>query len=176
MGDSPSSSSTLKPVLVGMNNPYSSRPEAALLPAPSGCAGWRLWRMVHDVSGVSRAEYCRTFDRRNLINTQWWDPLAARERGEALWRALEGHTVVVLGQATLASMWLPRPLELLWSVSGGVRWCYAPHPSGLNRWYNNPVNRAAVGMRLESLLEEYRRASAEACAWPSESVGCNGEV
>lgn len=139
----------MRPVLVGMNNP---RPDAALIPWPMGCAGWRLWRMVHEVCGVSRAEWCRRTVRVNLLDSQIWDPLAAARRGEELWRTLEDRTVVVLGAATRAALRLNPTPVLSWSVSGGVRWCWVPHPSGLCREYNDPLVRTVVGMRMEELI------------------------
>lgn len=140
------------PVIVGMNNPLTDREDAALLPYPVNCAGWRLWRMAHDVCGVSRAEWMRQTERQNLCNSRTWCPHEARARGETLWRTLEGRTVVLLGRAVLAALWLqPRPM-LLWSVSSGVRWCSVPHPSGLCRDYNDPLVRLAVGLRMEELI------------------------
>lgn len=144
-----------RPVLIGMNNPYSVRPEAALLPAPRGCAGWNLWRMLDEVRPTSRMEYSRVFDRRNLLNERLWNALRAARAGEDLWRALEGRTVMVLGREPVLALNLPRTPEIIWSVSRGVRWCYVPHPSGLNRWYSEEVNRIAVGVRLEQLLENF---------------------
>lgn len=145
-----------RPVLLGMNNPHSERSEHALFPHPSGVAGHRLWMMAHDVCGMSRAEYLRVFDRRNLLNATKWDPIEARRVAEeiGLWKSLEGCSVVVLGQATHSVLWLEAAPPLLWRLHRGVRWCFAPHPSGLNRWYNDPLNRLAVGYRLEELASE----------------------
>lgn len=135
-----------------MNNPSTGDPRAALLPYPRGCAGWRLWKMVHDVCGISRHEWCQRTERVNLLETTWWDPLAAAERGEALWRTWAGRRVVVLGAATRTALRLPPAPALLWSVSSGVTWCWVPHPSGRCREYNDPLARIAVGMRMEELV------------------------
>lgn len=142
-----------RPVLIGMNNPHSERPEAALLPHPRGCAGWRLWRMVSDVCGVSRARWCRLTERVNLLDSTLWDPLAAAARGETLWKTLEDRTVVVLGVSARSALRLDPTPALLWSASRGVRWCWVPHPSGLCREYNDPLVRHVVGLRMEELLE-----------------------
>lgn len=145
-----------RPVIIGMNNPHSSDPRFALAPHPARVAGWNLWRMLQDVAGTSRAEYMRTFDRRNLLSERAWDPVAARRQSENLWESLEDHTVLVLGQSVRRVLWLQDAPPLLWRTDRGVRWCLVPHPSGLNRWYNDPLHRLAVGYRLEALLERYR--------------------
>ena len=108
--------------------------------------------MVHDVCGVSRAEWCRSTDRVNLVDGPWWDPLAAADRGEELWRTLQDRAVVVLGAATRNALRLNPTPALVWSVSRGVRWCWAPHPSGLCREYNDPLVRHVVGLRMEELI------------------------
>jgi hypothetical protein len=140
------------PVLVGMNNPLTPRSDAALLPYPVGCAGWRLWRMVHDVCGVSRAEWCRRTERVNLVDAQLWDAAAGARRGEELWSRWRGRRVVVLGAAVRNALRLERSPVLLWSEREGVRWCWASHPSGLCRDYNDPMVRLVVGLRLEELI------------------------
>lgn len=145
-------------VIVGMNNPLSDRPESALLPYPVNCAGWRLWKMVNDVSGVSRAEYCRLTERVNLVNARAWDPARARETAAGLWSRLEGRRAVILGAATRTSLWLPQVGPASWTVSGGVAWCAVPHPSGLCREYNDPLMRVVVGLMLEEELERARNA------------------
>lgn len=108
--------------------------------------------MVNEVCGVTRADWCRLTERVNLLENTWWDPLVAARRGEALWKTLEGRRVVVLGAATRNALRLSRPPALVWSVSSGVRWCWAPHPSGLCREYNDPLVRTVVGMRMEELI------------------------
>lgn len=144
-----------KPVIIGMVNPHSDDPDWALAPYPERVAGWRLWRMLADVADVSRKAYMEAFDRRNLLTKGFvWDPLEAGRESEGLWETLEGHTVLVLGDATRNVLWLPKPPPLLWSVHRGVRWCPVPHPSGVNRWYNDPLHRLAVGYRLEELYAE----------------------
>lgn len=143
-----------RPVIVGMNNPLSASPRAALLPHPRGSSGWNLWRMARDVCGVSRAEFRRSFDFVNLCDDQVWCPLAARRKYEALESAWQGRRVVLLGAAVLGVLRQTRPSSgLKWqSHASGYQWCWAPHPSGLCREYNDPMARRAVGLRLEELM------------------------
>lgn len=144
-----------KPVLVGMNNPLSSDPRYALAPYPSGVAGHRLWRMLNDVCGVHRAEYMRSFERMNALTALQWDVHAARRESAGLMDRLAGRKVCVLGRDTLNALYLPGTVPpLRWQMHGSTQWCYMPHPSGLNLWYNDDINRIAVGLRLEQLYEE----------------------
>lgn len=145
-------------MILGMNNPHSDRPDAALLPWPSGCAGHRLWRMVNEVCGVSRREYCRLTDRRNLLNARTWDVGAAGPRARDAWRTLEGRRVIVLGATVRRLLWRPVTPPASWThdEKSGIDWAYLPHPSGLCRDYNDPVMRIAAGLLIE---EELVRAS-----------------
>lgn len=148
----------LPAVILGMNNPHSARPDSALLPYPARCAGWNLWRMVQDVCGVSRAEYCRLTERRNLLDARAWDYCAAAERVHDAWRTLEDRRVIFLGATVLRLMRLPRVAPASWTLDKprNTAWSWLPHPSGLCRDYNDPVMRIAAGMHIE---EELHRAS-----------------
>lgn len=144
----------MRPVVVGMNNPLSADPRSALLPAPRGSAGWNLWKMCHDVCGVSRWEFRQSMEFVNLCDARLWCPLAARAKYERVSSGWEGRRVLLLGRAVLGVLRLPAPASgLLWASHAGFRWCYAPHPSGLNRDYNDPLTRLAVGLRLEELCK-----------------------
>lgn len=147
-----------RPVLIGMNNPLSSDPRYALAPYPTNVTGWRIWRMLADQCDAGRAAYMRAFDRRNALTARVWDFNAAREESRGLMHTLGGRKVCVLGRDTLSALELAgtvSPLQWQEHVSG-ARWCYIPHPSGLNLWYNDGLNRTAVGLRLEQLYEESR--------------------
>lgn len=156
----------MRPVLVGMNNPLSSRSEHALYPYPERVTGWNIWRMLADACGASRQEYLECFDRRNLVDALAWDRGIARRRGPELWRELDQRTVCLLGREVATIMCpLKFPLQPLewYTPMGGIledgspaRVCYIPHPSGLNHWYNEPAHRTAVGLRLEQLYTEWK--------------------
>lgn len=147
-----------------MNNPHSSDPVHALAPYPQGVAGQRLHDMLALVRPETRrATYMRGFDRRNVLVGRDWSLRAAREVAPELWRSLEGRRVVLLGQAVLDAFRLPpttplvwhRPEYLLLDEPGPALWCLVPHPSGLNRWYNDELNRVLTGLRLEEELERW---------------------
>lgn len=154
-----------RPILLGMNNPLSRRPEHALYPAPSGCTGWRLWSMLHARTGATKHEYLEVFDRRNLLSSQQWKMADARQAAEGLCGELESVrpellTVVVLGAEPAAALGLsPQPLILPFH-RGGVLYRRLPHPSGRNLWYNDPAQRAVAELLLEELYTTYREATA----------------
>jgi len=150
-----------RPVLLGMNNPVSSDPAHALYPHPPGCAGHRLWGMLNEAmpSGeqVSRSQYLRAFDRRNLVAGKTWSQAEARAGAGELTRELRGRVVVVLGQQPRQALGLP--LHLIHPiVHEGVTWRQVPHPSGRNHYYNDATNRRVVG---ELLAELYRMSTGE---------------
>lgn len=171
-------------VLVGMNNPYGTRPEMALWPAPERCAGWNLWRMLADYAdqhhGISilRHEYIRAFDRRNLLSATTWSQKEARAAAAASLGALAGRRVVVLGAATAGALGLGRGEGVgHWQTHHLIRavprlfdpeengrtnepvadrfdYVCLPHPSGRCREYNDPGVRELAG---RILFQEFRR-------------------
>ncbi len=150
-----------KPLLVGMNNPQGNR---ALVPYPVGCTGYRIYEMLHRTTGCFRIDYMTTFDRINVLNDQRWSAAAARANREAILTQMEGRTAVLMGRAVPAALGLP---PTLWDgphrLGAAVydvdrRWTlyYLPHPSGLNRWYNDIANRDAAASLLTELYTSYR--------------------
>jgi len=138
-----------------MNNPLSQDPRYALAAFPSRVTGHRIWQMLHEHTGAGRAQYMRAFDRRNVLTAKTWDVHAARRESEGLLASLAGRKVCILGRDTLNALRLHGTVPpLQWQNHDEVQWSYIPHPSGLNLWYNDDLNRIAVGLRLEQLYEE----------------------
>lgn len=167
----------MKPILVGMNNPISTRPGHELYPAPEGCTGHRLWQMLHARTGASRVQYLDSFERRNLVRGREWDRVAARARAYEVVQELRdsGRTVVLLGQSVreafdyvlknngLDTWAIPcgdpagiPPVLVHPRVRAGVTWRQIPHPSGRNLWYNEEENRKIVELLMEELYVEYK--------------------
>lgn len=144
----------MRTVLIGMNNPVSSDPEHSLYPAPPGCAGHRLAKMLCDVSMIGRGAYIKGFDRRNLLVGQWV-PAAAREAAvrfeveNAVYPQI--GTVVLLGNE-VRDAFRHAPRLVHGYRRGGMTYRQVPHPSGRNPWYNDPDHRLVVGLMLEELL------------------------
>lgn len=148
-----------RPVLLGLDNPHSRRPDHALYPAPVGSAGYRLWVMLRALEPtLRRTHYASRFDRRNLCD--YPAPLRQsylRERFVALEDGLGGRTVVGLGVRVRDAMGLRgQPACTLHRLSGSsvLLAGWIPHPSGRNRWYNNPDNRRTVAEFLLGLAGE----------------------
>lgn len=139
-----------RPVLLGMNNPLHSDPKFALYPHPPGCTGWRLWDMLNSRTPLTKLQYLRAFDRRNLVDGQTWKRQEARDRARTLAGELHGREVVVLGGEPRDVLGLP-PQLIEPIVAMGVTWRQIPHPSGRNLWYNEAENRMLVAVLLEQL-------------------------
>lgn len=121
-----------KPWLVGEQNPYSSGQKLSLWPDPPNASGGRIMRIL----GMDRATYLDTFVRWNLL-TRADGPWAARR---AAWAALgvaamsADAPVVMLGSKVTRAFGIEyRPF----AVTAGKFLCL-PHPSGLNRAWNDP--------------------------------------
>lgn len=128
----------MKSILLGTSNPYSGEP---LAPFPTGCSGWRLWKMLNDRCRISKNEYMAGFIRRNLDT---WDRMAKR-----------GSTVVLLGEEVRASFGIPKML-IHPQVVGDIIYRQIPHPSGRNLFYNDPIQRELVAMLLVELYNKGR--------------------
>jgi hypothetical protein len=137
---------TRRPILVGESNPYPCSPLAPDFPNSSGA---RLLRMINEVATMYPSEYEHAFDRRNLCRRQWSDKVA-EDQAVKIHRTLRhGDVVVVLGHKVRRAMRLPRDLKR--KIIGGVTFYWVPHPSGLNRIYNDPGTRRRVGRLLRRL-------------------------
>lgn len=102
-------------------------------------------------TGATAADYLRAFHRYNLIEGRHWHAADARANWEILGPHLAENfdRVLLLGGAVRQSARLYLP-QLF--VSPGL--CCAPHPSGLNRWYNDQRNRELVEVLMEELYWE----------------------
>lgn len=148
-----------KPILWGMNNPLSSSEGHQLYPAPEGCTGHRLYKMLHErLPHVNRRNYLDTFDRRNLVTGRQWSSTLGHAEAERAFAALwgSGRTIVLLGEDVRRCFGHPRLLVEPQEI-GGCTWRQIPHPSGRNIWYNSARHRKMVGVLLEELYEEYHR-------------------
>ncbi len=153
-----------RPILVGMNNPLSTRPGHELYPYPPGCTGHRLWTMLETRTGARRGQYLEAFERRNLVAGVKFDHRAARPRAMEMVEELKGsgRTIVLLGNSVrecfnLALEGQLPPLLVHPTTVGGCVWRQIPHPSGLNRWYNAPENTKVVELLMEELYVEYAK-------------------
>jgi hypothetical protein len=127
----------VRPLLVGEANPYGGDPEYALWPAPRGCAGDRLCRLVLQ---MGEEEYLDRFERVNLCPSTW-SIRVAREQAARL-RSERDGPVVLLGAKVCDAFrmaFLPFTARV-WPEHGArqLRFVTLPHPSGLSRLWNEP--------------------------------------
>jgi len=148
-----------RPILLGMNNPLSPHPRHALFPHPDGCTGHRIWMMLAERTGATRAQYLAAFDRRNLLSTREWsqsDAQAAAHEFLLQTSLMTGRTVVLLGDAPRRAFGM-RKLLIEPQKMDGVTWRQIPHPSGRNLFYNDMTCRALIAMLLEELYDKHRK-------------------
>lgn len=162
-----------KPILIGLNNPVSTRLGHELYPLPEGCTGNRLWKMLNSRTGATMRNYLETFERRNLVRAPAYDKLAGRARAYEIITELKNshRTVVLLGNVVREAVdWAFRndhgrmlfggasglpPLLVHPQEVGGCIWRQIPHPSGRNLFYNDEKNRELVALLLEELYLSY---------------------
>lgn len=104
------------------------------------------------ILGVGHAELLATTDRLNLLDS--WPgacgkgsafPAAEARAAAAVALALAPHRTLLLAGRRVAAAFGLRALPYLrWAVLGRRRVAVLPHPSGVNRWLNDPANRAAT--------------------------------
>lgn len=153
----------MKPVVVGMNNPYSNDQRYALFPHPQKSAGYRLFEMLRQAAYrknmvVSPLEYANCFERYNLVTGKEWDARAAVFGAQSLLSNLQNRKVVICGKAVAKAFDLKKPdFSLYKRHQHGFDYWIIPHPSGLCREYNDPFNVSRVGDLLLELYKESKR-------------------
>lgn len=167
----------LTPVILGMNNPISSDPRHALYPHPPGCTGHRLWRF----SGLDQDVYLTAFERRNVLDGRAWSMPEARKVQPRLREEFQGRTVVILGQPVNSIIRGGTPHELApafsWTPDGHGGWhAKVPHPSGLNHFYNDPLNQALVEVFMQELVEWAQTHDDPAPSPAAISAGVQGDL
>lgn len=137
--------------LIGMNNPLSTDDRHALWPDPVNCTGWRVWKMLEARTGATQQQYIDTFRRVSLLSTRKWHQSLAGPAWKSMedWVLERSDVIVLLGTAVRRAVLGGAETKVLGRVSTSIY--VVPHPSGLNRWYNDPVNLAATEILLEEL-------------------------
>lgn len=156
-----------KVIFVGMCNPQSNAP---LSLEPRGGAGWWLHDLAQRGRGASIPDvtWRHVFEFRNVLPGPTWTMGAAKEAAPAVLEALRGRRAVLLGGSVARALGLPSMAPcmfdlMLLNVSTGygeitqensISYSLIPHPSGLNRWYNDSDNRMLVAAFLARLYSE----------------------
>ncbi len=127
------STETPRPLIVGELNPFGGDESFALYPLPPECSGGRLQRFL----GLSMTQYLRLFDRANLCRGRWSLPAARSRAGELL--AQDRPAYVLCGSKVCAAFGLPFSFFSVDRSRGFVA-AILPHPSGLNRIWNEAAS------------------------------------
>ena len=138
---------------MGELNPLGVDPRYALYDLPERSSGYRLRTLV---MGVRRTTYNR-IKKLNLCTGEWSVP-AARDRAWDVEVENPGSVLVLLGRRVWAAFGAEEfahvvgrsePFTLRHDSSGLNRYLLLPHPSGLNREWNDPasVDRARALLR-----------------------------
>ncbi len=132
--DHPAEAETMKPLIVGEQNPYGGDDEFALYPVPEGCSGHRLCCLIF---GMRHKDYLDSFERCNLVQGPW-NMRAARERATEL-HETSLRKMILLGSKVCSAF----RVEFRPFASDGIT-LILPHPSGRNRLWEWPdaVRRA----------------------------------
>jgi hypothetical protein len=113
-------------------------------------------RRIASLAGVSWLQYLHDTTRTNIVwvPDQWKDPARVLD-GVARVRAQmvrEGRTIV-FGVKAQQALTMSKLEPMIWYMTaGGTDMAVMPHPSGLNRWYNDPANVARAGDFLREAL------------------------
>ena len=132
-----------KPLVVGQAPGPRSDPDHPL----SGRCGVRL----ADLCGIKVPDFMERFDRFNLIEkfpgkSGKGDAFPMEQAYAGAVKLLvtgetNGRMVVLLGDNVAAAFGLPRGLApFVWITGFAMLAAVCPHPSGINRWYNDPKN------------------------------------
>jgi hypothetical protein len=123
-------------IIVGQCNPYPGTEPLSRVP---GSAGERLYRLFAE-AGITQEQY-DAIPKTNLLRGTFWSRREAKYHAGPVLAHLGRTDLLLLGRDVVSAMSLRVPRPLTW-VSPG--YAMLPHPSGLNRWYNDPVNRRAA--------------------------------
>ena len=138
------------PLIVGELNPYSEDDHFALYPRPRNASGYRL---ATKIMGLTEMEYIRSFDRVNLCHIKW-NVHQARGRASALRFHGPYNRFILLGAKVSKAFGFEfEPFTA--KMEGAKRFVLLPHPSGLNRAWNqcDAVDHARIALIEAGMLK-----------------------
>jgi len=126
-------------LIVGLRSEVSDDPRLALEPYTPNGTGERLWKMVNDVTKVSKDRYFMGID---FINVEQAPSL------EEVKEMAATRSTIVLGRSAWRALGFPRGAEF-YSRHGSAH--LVPHPSGRTRNYNSRRHRLRTGRLVARL-------------------------
>lgn len=166
-------------ILIVGQQPNSNDPEDPLSPDHAMWAGYRLMQL----SGLDPASYRKTFHRINInYENEGKFTASVRQKNSAIeiWNTLKkDDTLIILGTAVekcfkglidsrlepcvKTPSWKPlqypyvKPGDSFYTVRESWSDIYLiPHPSGLNRWWNDPSNTMLASNTLKQIIVDHR--------------------
>lgn len=138
-------------LIVGECPGKSTSSKLAMFPWPKASSGGRLFKMANMPIEI----YLGSLRRCNVFydhQEKWW-PWSAHENALGIHLGCEPYTRVVLcGKRVASAFGFDRYFEVgsipHQQKGGVVLYCTIPHPSGLNREYNNPLAVQGAEMAL----------------------------
>mgnify|MGYP001576063991 FL=1 len=141
-------------IIIGEAPSRNGDPKKPITGRPGRCLARAAFGAAADVP-----RFLAGFERKNLIGT-WpgqegkgsaWPVAAARKAAGTLLPELAGRTAILLGKRVARAFGMARLAYFAWApikVAAGMRpaWVVVvPHPSGINRWWNDAANRKKAG-------------------------------
>jgi hypothetical protein len=128
---------------------------------PSRACTGRFMDALVNAAGITRWRYLRAFERTNLLPS--WPGKAGKgdafPMAEAKRLAAEtptaGRTILLCGRRVATAFGVSAPF-LACERRGGATFWVLPHPSGLNRWWNDPENKRRAGDLVRDLARPER--------------------
>lgn len=148
-------------ILIVGQQPNSNDPEDPLSPDDKMWAGYR----VMSLAGLNPQSYRDTFHRVNInYENEGKFTTSVRQKNRAIdiWKCVKkGDTLIILGTAVekcftglLERMEPCKPYDVR---RAGIATAYLiPHPSGLNRWWNDPSNTLLATQTLRQIIADHK--------------------
>lgn len=123
--------------------------------------------LLQRLTGAMPGQYERLFERRNLLGS-WpgrssaggdsFPQSEAKHAAQAILPSLAGRRVVLLGSGVARAFgFSAKTTRFRWVERDGATFALSPHPSQVNRWWNNPRNRAEAARFFGSILTSDQR-------------------
>jgi hypothetical protein len=144
----------MKPLIIGEAPSKNGKPERPI----EGRIGQRL----ADHAGLSYADFLVHFDRVNLLHERQevagkgfvFDRAAAINAAQALVKQLTaGRLVLLLGRRVAGAFGCTKDYFDAHHLENGAILYVVPHPSGINRWWNDPWNSKTMRAFMHQIVK-----------------------
>ena len=127
----------------------------------------RIGHRLAAFAGISFGEFMDTFERMNLLQVRAeysgknmaFSVAEARTHADIVRRKLQPEQLVlVLGKRAAEALGLVEEYFMLQNVNGALVYV-VPHPSGANRWFNDPANSEQMIMFMHEFVRKMKDGS-----------------